>query len=109
MPTVDQERNQKTAVEMYGPWVGKHMHDTPTPVPSFIAHTLLVKVFRMPDEQAGVIVDELIKEARQKPNWEPTRKFNTHGATRWWMVQAAEADPATLFMITEYQHPGANT
>jgi hypothetical protein len=101
MPTVDQERNLKIAVDLYGLWVGKPMHDTPTPVPSFIAHTLLVKVFRVPDETAGEMVNELIKEARQKPDWEATREILTHGGKRAWVVSAATATPATLFMIEE--------
>ncbi len=101
MPTVDQERNQKTALEMYGPWVGKAAHDTPVPVPSFIAHVLLVKVFRFDDAEAGNIVDDLIHQARMKPDWEGSREFVTNKGTRAWIVQAATAYPATLFTITE--------
>lgn len=103
MPTMDEKRNHKTALEMYGPWVGKPMHDTPV-VPSFICHTLLVKVFRFTDEEAGKLIDELIRKARSVPEDMPCfREFTTHQGTRTWQVSARQASPATLFKITSQE------
>jgi hypothetical protein len=100
MPTVDQERNKKAALELYGPWVGRPMHDTPKAgVPSFIAHELLVRVFRFTDADAGSMVNTLIHEARMKP--EASDVFGTHGGKREWEVTAVAANPATLFWIKE--------
>jgi hypothetical protein len=99
MPTVDQERNMQTALEMYGPL--KAMHDTPRAVPSFIAHTLMVRAFRLDDIDAGMLVDGMIKEAREAPRWQVTREFTTHRGTRKWEVTARHADPATMFLIQE--------
>jgi hypothetical protein len=101
MPTVDQERNKQFVLEMYGPWVGKPAHDTPKPVPSFIAHELLVRVFRFTDEQAGSMVDDLIHRAAMKPAWEAQTEFATNKGARSWIVSASHSTPATLFKIKE--------
>lgn len=103
MPTINEALNKRTAQELYGNWVGKPAHDTLKPVPSFIAHVLLVGAFRMPDTEAGNLVNDLIGQARGKPPWAAATEITTNKGARKWRVEARNDYPATLFRITEQQ------